>query len=162
LPEERFLPEAYRLAEPMSPHASAEIDGVEIDLARILGTSLPADRPLVIEGAGGLMVPISDRQLMIDLIRELRVPALIVARTGLGTLNHTLLSIAEMRRRGIPILGVVLNGDPHESNRRAIERHGGVRVLGRVPPLDPIDRHSLWSAFRALDPTGLERPGPPR
>lgn len=151
LPSERFLPETYRLREPMSPHAAAEIEGVEVDLERILETDLPTDRPVVVEGAGGLMVPMNPEVLMIDLIGRLGLPVVLVARTGLGTLNHTLLSISELSRRAIPLLGVVLNGEEHESNRKAIEEYGGVRVLGRIPHLEVLDADALRGAFDGLD-----------
>ena len=151
LPGPQFLPEAYRLRAPMSPHAAAELEGVEIDVARIVNTELPSDRPVVLEGAGGLMVPLNEGALMVDLIGELRVPVILVARTALGTLNHTLLSVSELRRRSIPLVGVVLNGEEHESNRRAIEEYGDVRVLGRVPPLGVVDAASLRSAFEGLE-----------
>jgi dethiobiotin synthetase len=153
LPAERFLPEVYRLREPMSPHAAAEIDGVTIDVEHIVATELPTDRPVVIEGAGGLMVPLNATELMIDLIARMDVPVVLVARTGLGTLNHTLLSVSEIRRRSIPLLGVVLNGDEHASNSRAIERYGEVAVLGRVPWLAALDAHALRAAFEGLDLT---------
>ena len=151
LSEERLLPETYRLREPMSPHAAAALEGVAVDMAAILATELPSDRPVVVEGAGGLMVPLNERDLMVDLMGRMAMPIVLVARTGLGTLNHTLLSLSELRRRSMPVLGVVLNGDEHESNRRAIEEYGDVRVLGRVPPLDDIDPHSLRAAFAGLD-----------
>ena len=151
LPDERFLPEAYRLREPMSPHAAAEIDGVTIDVEHLLATELPTDRPVVVEGAGGLMVPLNDTDLMIDFVARLGTPVVLVARTALGTLNHTLLSVSELRRRAIPLLGVVLNGDEHESNRRAIERYSEVAVLGRVPRLDVLDARALRLAFEGLE-----------
>jgi len=151
LPEDRFLPEAYSLKEPMSPHAAAELEGIEIDLDRIVERKLPTGCPTVVEGAGGLMVPINARgDLMIDLLGRIS-PVLLVARTSLGTLNHTLLSISELRRRSIRIVGVVLNGEEHASNRRAIEKYGDVPVLGRVPPLVRIDAVSLQAAFDDLD-----------
>ena len=156
LPSQRFHAEAYRLREPMSPHAAAEIDGVSIDVRRVVEATPKG--PLVIEGAGGLMVPMAPGTLMVDLIEALACPVVLVARTSLGTLNHTLLSISELRRRSIGISGVVLNGEEHESNRRAIEEYGGVRVLGRIPPLRTIDAESLRRAFDALD---IE-PGRPR
>ncbi len=152
LPDARFLPEVYSLRAPMSPHASAELEGVEIELSRILGTAtaLPTDRPVVVEGAGGLMVPLNATALIVDLVQQMRMPVVLVARTGLGTLNHTLLSLSELRRRSIPLLGVVLNGDPHESNWRAIEKYGSVPVLGRIPVLDTLDDVSLLRAFNDL------------
>lgn len=151
LPDERFLPEGYRLREPMSPHAAAALEGIEIDPAGLIGTELPSDRPVVVEGAGGLMVPLGPGALMVDLIAGLGLPVVLVARTALGTLNHTLLSVSELRRRSIPLLGVVLNGEEHESNRRAIEEYGDVTVLGRVPPLHDIDAESLRRAFAGLE-----------
>lgn len=151
LPAERFLPEGYRLREPMSPHAAAELEEVDIDLASLVATELPSDRPVVVEGAGGLMVPMNDEDLMIDLIGRMGLPVVLVARTSLGTLNHTLLSLRELRRRSIRLLGVVLNGEEHESNRTTIERFGRVRVLGRVPPLESIGPESLRSAFEGLE-----------
>lgn len=151
LPDERFLPETYRLREPMSPHAAARLEGIELDVERILETELPTDRPIVVEGAGGLMVPLNEDALMVDLIHWLGMPVVLVARTSLGTLNHTLLSISELRHRSIPLLGVVLNGEEHESNRRAIEEYGEVRVLGRVPPLGTLDAETLRRAFEGLE-----------
>lgn len=151
LPAKRFLPEAYRLKEPMSPHAAAELEGIEIDTDRILATELPTGAGTVVEGAGGLMVPLNARgDMMIDLMHAYG-PVVLVARTSLGTLNHTLLSISELRRRSIGIFGVVLNGEKHESNRRAIEKYGEVPVLGRIPPLPRIDAASLRKAFDDLD-----------
>jgi len=96
-------------------------------------------------------VPLNDTDLMIDLAARLGAPIVLVARTALGTLNHTLLSISELRSRAIPLLGVVLNGEEHESNRRAIERYGQVAVLGRVPRLAVLDAHSLRLAFEGLE-----------
>lgn len=151
LPDERFLPESYRLREPMSPHAAAELEGIEIDVVHVLTTELPSDRSVVVEGAGGLMVPMNRDAMMVDLVERLGFPVVLVARTALGTLNHTLLSVSELRRRSIPLLGVVLNGERHDSNRRTIEKYGDVRVLGRVPPLASLDPQSLLRAFEGLE-----------
>jgi dethiobiotin synthetase len=134
----------------MSPHAAAEIDGIRIDAERIVATQLPSDRPVVVEGAGGLMVPINPDALVIDLIERLALPVVLVARTALGTLNHTLLSLSELRRRSIPVAGVVLNGEEHESNRKAIEAYGWAPVLGRIPRLDTLDATSLRAALDGL------------
>lgn len=151
LPDDRFLEEAYTLEAPMSPHAAAALEGISIERARLLDVRLPSDRPVVIEGAGGLMVPIAEDFFMIDLIQELGAPAILVARSQLGTLNHTLLSVLEMRRRSISVLGVVMNGDAHEGNREAIERYGQVPVLGRLPVLDTIDETKLHNIFSHMD-----------
>ncbi|MCP9797822.1 dethiobiotin synthase [Cyanobium sp. Lug-B] len=141
LPPERVWPEAYRLTAPVSPHWAAERDGVSIDPARL---ALPAgDGPLVVETAGGLLVPLRRNWLQIEQIAVWGLPVLLVARSGLGTLNHTLLSLEALSRRSIPVLGLVLNGDPHPDNPRTLEALGGVPVLAELPPLDPLDREGL-------------------
>jgi dethiobiotin synthetase len=141
LPPERVWPEAYRLTSPVSPHWAAERDGLTIDPARL---ALPAwDGPLVVETAGGLLVPLGRDWLQIDQIAAWGLPVLLVARSGLGTLNHTLLSLEALSRRSIPVLGLVLNGEPHPDNPRTLAALGGVPVLAELPPLDPLDRDGL-------------------
>ena len=135
LAPDRLLPEAYRLSEPLSPHWAAERDGVRIDLERL---ALPAiEGPLVVETAGGLLVPLRRDWLQIQQLQRWGLPVLLVARSGLGTLNHTLLSLEALERRGIPVLGLVLNGPPHADNPRTLEQLGGVPVLAELPPLKP-------------------------
>ncbi|WP_085317932.1 dethiobiotin synthase [Derxia lacustris] len=131
----RVFPEACRFAAPESPARAAELEGRVIDPA---GFVLPtgAER-LVVEGAGGLLVPVAPDFLMIDLARQLALPVLLVARSGLGTINHTLLSVEALRARGLPLLGVVMSGAPNAANRAAIERHGRLPVLAELPRLDP-------------------------
>ena len=141
LPAERLWPEAYRLTAPVSPHWAAELDGLSIDPARL---ALPAwDGPLVVETAGGLLVPLRRNWLQIEQIAVWGLPVLLVARSGLGTLNHTLLSLEALSRRSIPVLGLVLNGDPHPDNPRTLAALGGVPVLAELPRLDPLDREGL-------------------
>jgi dethiobiotin synthase len=129
LPEDRLVPEAYCLRAPLSPHEAARREGVRIEMDRL---ALPARQRLVVEGAGGVMVPLDDEHLMIDLIAVLALPALVVARSELGTINHTLLTLDQLRRRDCPILGVVVNGPPNEANCRAIADYGQVRVLAAI------------------------------
>ena len=144
---ERVLPEAYRLATPCSPHRAAAIDGVTIDPARL---ALPmVDGPLVVEGAGGVLVPLAGDLLYADMFAIWRAPVVLVARTGLGTINHSLLSIEALRARGVPILGVAFNGEPQEDSEATIARLGGVRRLGRLARVDPLDAACLAAAFAA-------------
>jgi dethiobiotin synthetase len=147
LPAGRMLPERWRLHTPASPHLAAERDGVIIDPAQLNPPTVP--RPLIIEGAGGLMVPLTRRELLIDLFARWRVPVVLCARTALGTLNHTLLSIEALRRRSIPIVGVALLGAEHVDNARTLGEFGGVPVLGRLPRLDPLTAPALTAAFEA-------------
>lgn len=138
------LAEAYRLNTPCSPHLAAEIDGVAIDPARL---DPPAIDPLVIEGAGGVLVPVTRELLYADLFARWRLPVVLVARTALGTINHSLLSIEALRARGVPILGVAFVGTANEDSEATIAAIGGVRRLGRLPILDTLDRPTLAAAF---------------
>jgi dethiobiotin synthetase len=149
LDETHFLPERFRLTEPLSPHASAAIDGVSIQLSDF---QLPAtDKShLIVEGAGGLMVPLNDQQYMIDLIRQFNLPVCLVSRSSLGTINHTLLSIAQLRRYEIPILGVIVNGEKNPGNVAAIADYGQVPILGELEPLESVSPESLRAAFQRL------------
>ena len=138
--------ERYRLNTPMSPHAAAEIDDVEISIDDF---ELPdySTEHLVVEGAGGLHVPINDHDMIIDLISYLQLPVVLVAPSTLGTLNHSLLSIEALRSRDIPILGVVMNGPEHESNRQTIRHFGNVEILAEIDTIDPLNSATLQQAF---------------
>ncbi|KAA0677374.1 dethiobiotin synthase [Roseomonas genomospecies 6] len=144
LPPERVHPPAYALAEPLAPLAAAELEGVTIDADALAPPD--TDRPLVVEGAGGLMVPVTEDVFIIDLIARFGLPVVLVARSTLGTINHTLLSLEALRARGLAVAGVVLNGPPNPGNRAAIERFGKVRVLAEIPTLDRIDAESVAEA----------------
>lgn len=156
LPTERVLPEVWRLRTPASPHLAAEIDGVEIDPQALV---LPrSDRTLVVEGAGGLLVPLTRGTLLIEVIARWGAPVVLCARTRLGTINHTLLSIEALRLRAIPLLGVAFVGDAHPENERIIGAVGKVPVLGRLPHLDPLTPPALAAAFaRAFDRSSFLR-----
>ncbi|NJC35233.1 dethiobiotin synthetase [Sphingomonas jejuensis] len=148
---DRILPSAYTLVTPCSPHRAAAIDGVLIDAARL---DPPAARPLVVEGAGGVLVPVTPDLLFADLFARWRLPTVLVARTALGTINHSLLSIEALRRRSVPIAGIAFIGDAVEDSEATIARLGGVRRLGRLPQLDPLDTAALARAFAAaFDPS---------
>ncbi|AOH83596.1 dethiobiotin synthase [Sphingomonas panacis] len=141
----RVLPEAYRLNTPCSPHRAAEIDGVTIDPARLMPPMV--EGPLVIEGAGGVLVPVTRELLFADLFARWGHPVVLVARTALGTINHSLLSIEALRARGVPILGVAFSGDANEDSEATIAAIGGVKRLGRLPWLETLDAESLRAAF---------------
>lgn len=139
--------EAYIFDDPVSPHLTAQRAGCEISLEKI---SLPASRngsPLIVEGAGGVMVPINAQQFMIDLMRHLALPAVLAARSTLGTINHTLLSLRCLEGSGIRVTGVVLIGPENPENRQAIERYGKAQVIGQIPLLQRIDKEALQDVF---------------
>jgi dethiobiotin synthetase len=146
-PPERILPEAWRLALPASPHIAARAEGVAIDPARLVPPNV--DGALIIETAGGAMVPLTDDFLTIDLLAAWRLPVVLVARTALGTINHSLLTIEALRRRDIEIHGVAFVGDEAQAPQETIARMGNVRPLGRLPPLDVLNKENLRAAFDA-------------
>lgn len=156
LPPERILPEAYRLGLPASPHLAAEAEGIMLDPARL---ALPDARPLVVEGAGGVMVPVRrDPPLfMADLFAGWGAPVLLVARSGLGTINHSLLSIAALRERGVRVAGMVMVGEAHPDNEALVPALGGVPYLGRLPMLERLDRRAVADAVAArIDMVGMK------
>lgn len=147
VPAARVLPEAYRLTTPCSPHRAAEIDGVTIDPARL---ALPVvEGPLVVEGAGGVLVPVTRDLLFADLFVRWAAPVVLVARTGLGTISHSLLSIEGLRARGLAVLGVAFVGEAMEDSEATICAIGRVRRLGRLPKLELLDAGTLAAAFAA-------------
>ena len=136
-----FFPEAYRLTEPMSPHAAAAIDGVTINLESI--TVPPTSNNLIIEGAGGLMVPLNDDSLVIDLIEKLKVEVILVSRNYLGSINHTLLSIEALQRRNIPIKGIIFNGNPVNTSEEFICEYTGLKSLFHIDNEQTIDKQTI-------------------
>ena len=148
LPDANFIPETYRLRHPLSPHAAAALDGVHIELERFNLPIPPPSTHLIVEGAGGIMVPLNAEHTMLDLINYLCLPVLSVARSTLVTINHTLLSLEQLQRHQVEVLGVVMNGPQNTDNRNAIQHYGNVPVLAEVGPLPPPDKCDLHSVFR--------------
>ncbi len=142
---DHILAEAWRLKLPASPHISARAEGVCIDPDRL--TPPQVQGPLIIETAGGVMVPLTDEVLTIDVLARWRLPVILVARTALGAINHSLLTIEALRRRDIPIHGVAFMGDEEKAPQETILRMGAVRGLGRLPRLDPLTQETLRRAF---------------
>jgi dethiobiotin synthetase len=143
----RILPEAYRLRAAASPHWAAEQEGIRIDPERL---ALPqVGGSLVVETAGGVLVPLRRDWLQIDQLARWQLPVLLVARSGLGTLNHTLLSLEALHRQGLTVLGLVLNGPPHPDNPRTLEELGGVPILAELPPLPLLNAGSLMEIWRS-------------
>lgn len=147
LPLRRALPEVYRFSPPVSPHLAARRAGVRIELRKINLPEVAALENFIAEGAGGVLVPINSTDLMTDLMSRLALPVLLVSRTALGTINHTLLSIAALRASRLDLRGVIMVGKPNRENRRAIERYGEIEVVGAVPFLARLNRATLLQAF---------------
>ena len=148
LSADRIVPERYSLKTPASPHQAAAIDGVGIEMDS-LDVPDTGDRPLVIEGSGGLLVPLDDTTLYIDVFARWRLPVVLCARTALGTINHSLLSIEALRHRDLDIIGIAFIGDGNAESERIICEIGRVRRLGRLPRLSPLTASTLRAAFEA-------------
>lgn len=145
LPTEKFFSESYVLTNPLSPHRAAELDGVEIDPG---GIEIPdCDGPLLIEGAGGLNVPLTRTTLFSDVFALWKLPVILCARTGLGTINHTLLSIEALYKRDVNLHGIAFIGDENADNMRTIEQFSGAKVLGRMPWLETLNADAMQKAF---------------
>ena len=137
-PASKILPEKYRLNFPLSPHASAAIDGKMIQLTDF---TLPSpDGHLIVEGAGGLMVTLNQEELLIDLIQDLQIPVVLVSQYYLGSINHTLLSIEALENRGIPIAGIVFNGEKNQASMDFILHRHPLPVLLEVNQEETFNR----------------------
>jgi dethiobiotin synthetase len=139
------LAEIYRLKLPASPHQAAAEEGITIDPDLLV----PPQGPLVIEGAGGLMVPLSRQTLFIDVFARWKIPLILCARTRLGTINHTLLSIEAIRARNIPLQGVAFIGEGNAESENIITEIGKVKRLGRLPMIEPLTAARLKAVFAA-------------
>jgi dethiobiotin synthetase len=135
-----ILDAGVRLPRPLSPHLAAKLNGSAVDVEWLLSIAKtqPAGSSWIVEGAGGVLVPLNAKALLVDLIRQLELPVLVVARSGLGTINHTLLTIEALEQRAIRIAGVVMVGPPEPENRLAIEQYGRAAVVGEMPTLAPL------------------------
>ncbi|MEA2825069.1 MAG: adenosylmethionine---8-amino-7-oxononanoate aminotransferase [Alphaproteobacteria bacterium] len=147
LPPSHFLPERYVLREPLSPHRAAELDGITIAPESLDLPQTAGNRRLIVEGAGGVLVPIDRQTLQIELFSRWRAPVLVVARTTLGTINHTLLTLEALQRRAIEVMGVIFVGDAMPDTERTIAEFGGLKILGRLPILPALDAGTLREAF---------------
>ena len=153
---EEIRTDGVRLPRPLSPHLAAALSKVRIDLGALDLPASPDTVWWIVEGAGGALVPINESALMADLMARLALPVVVVARSALGTINHTLLTVEALRSRHLTIAGIVIVGEPNQPNRDAIERYGCVRVLGELPRLPVLTPAAIraW-AWSELDREGL-------
>ncbi|MGO4293412.1 dethiobiotin synthase [Chitinophaga sp. RAB17] len=135
-------PEAWRLQAPASPHLAARLENTTIDIAKILALAeeyQPIGRPLLMEGAGGVMVPVNESVFTLDLIVALKARVVIVAQNYLGSINHALLTARILQHTGVPVIGWVFSGD-HHSNEEDIVRWSGYPKIGRIPLAEHVDK----------------------
>ena len=140
----KFHSETYRFSQPYSPHYSAKLDHKEINLSKI---NLPeTENSLIIEGAGGILVPLNDQDLMIDLIKKLNVEVILVSKNYLGSINHTLLTVEALKSRGIAIKGIIFNGPKTPSSEEIIANFTQLTILGNVPELEVLNQQQIKNA----------------
>lgn len=148
-------PEAYCLKEPISPHAAAYLKGIKIEVGKL---SLPkVRRPLIVEGAGGVHVPLNNNQTFLDLLQVWDIPVIIVSRNYLGSINHTLLTIEVLQQRGIPIAGIVFNGSSTPLSEMVIASYSHLTILGHVPEVETVDRNFVVKQATAWAPELLTK-----
>lgn len=144
----KFHPEAYKLKQPISPHAAAERDGVEIDISSL---KIPHTiNHLVIEGAGGLLVPLNNKDTILNLIESLKCEVILVSRHYLGSINHTLMSINVLQQKNIPIKGILFNGKENKDTESIITKMSGVNIMGRIDELDDLNKSVINSIAQNL------------
>jgi dethiobiotin synthetase len=160
--ESEILDAGIRFSHPLSPHLAARLNGTEITLPPLIEIAAASvrsgERELrwLVEGAGGALVPINETEFMTDLMKQMGLPILVVGRSGLGTINHTLMTLEALRRRDLLVTGVVMAGEKNSANREAIEKFGHIKVVGELPVISPLTPEKLGAWARAeLDPHGL-------
>jgi dethiobiotin synthetase len=151
--EQEIFAQGIRLPKPVSPHLAARWSGTRIDLAELATMRVYDSAAWIVEGAGGLLVPVNESQTMADWIGLLGLPVVVVARTGLGTINHTLLTLEALRARALRVAGVLMNGAPNAENRAAIEHYGRVPVIGELPAMETLSNAELSVCALRLDPS---------
>lgn len=151
--DDRFHPETYTLSQPLSPHEAARRDGITIEMDKFQAPQ--TTRPLIIEGAGGLMVPLNENNLVIDLIKQLDVPTILVARSGLGTINHTLLSLEAMKKRNLDVAGIIISGEKSPHNRQALEEYGSAPIIAEIDYMSNITPKVLLAIKPEIDLTNM-------
>jgi dethiobiotin synthetase len=142
-------PEKYKLTQPLSPHLSAKLDGVHIQLENL--TPPQTENTLIIEGAGGLMVPLNEKELLLDLIKNLGIEVIVVSQNYLGSINHTLLTINTLKQNQIKIKGIIFSGDENLETQRYILQYTNVNDLGRIPFIENLNKEEIIKAGENLN-----------
>jgi dethiobiotin synthetase len=150
----KFFPERYRLTEPMSPHAAANIDGINVSLSDF---KLPSSSNLLVEGAGGLYVPLNNEgDCIVDLASQFGLETIVVSRNYLGSINHTLLTVSELKNRGVSIKGIILVGAENKESQTIIKTISGCRILGVIPMAETLDKKFIVEQAAQLKKTFYE------
>lgn len=141
-------PEKYRLLHPLSPHLSAKMEGVKMAVEDF---ALPiTSNHLIVEGAGGLLVPINDKEQIIDLIKHLAIEVIVVSQNYLGSINHTLLTLAVLQQHKIPVKGIIFNGLANPESENYIIKYSGIKCIGKIPKLNYLSSPEIKSLTPSL------------
>jgi dethiobiotin synthetase len=144
-----YYPETYRLTQPLSPHASAKLDNVNIELSEFI---VPQKDRLIIEGAGGLMVPLNDKgDCIIDLIERCHCEVIVVSRNYLGSINHTLLTLHALQSRSLKVKGIIVVGESNAESERIIQTKSKCPIIGRIPQLSEITKKTLRTSLPLIE-----------
>jgi dethiobiotin synthase len=147
LPKKHFFPERHLLKKPLSPHLAAREEKTHIHLSDFVLPEFSSLPHLIIEGCGGVLVPINEDHFILDLIAKWNAPVLVVARNTLGTINHTLLTLRQIQDKGLSVFGVILNGEKHTDHKPTVETFGGVPVLAEIEPVSNISSSVMEQIF---------------
>lgn len=157
--KDKIHPGVYEFQAPLSPHHAAPLEDSHVDMKRLLKAAHRLNGPCIIEGAGGLLVPLNETDYVVDFIRALDAYPIVVASTALGTINHTLMTLECLRARALEPLGVILNGEENLKNQDTIERHGLVPIIGRIPHTKEFSFEFFQKAFSGFKwPQSKEEP----
>ncbi|RZK48446.1 MAG: dethiobiotin synthase [Pedobacter sp.] len=145
----KIHPETYKLNTPLSPHASAKLDNIYIEMNAI---QLPATtNHLIVEGAGGLFVPLNQEYFIIDLIKKLDIPVILVCQNYLGSINHSILSIEALNKFHIQIAGIIFNGESNPESEIIITQHAKAPIIGHIPILPSITKQTIQEAGKHIN-----------
>jgi len=146
----KFYKERYLLTQPMSPHAAANIDGIQINISDFKLPKIEND--LVVEGAGGLLVPINEKgDMLVDLFAELVDEVILVSKNYLGSINHTLMSVEILKQKKIKIKGIIFNGISNPESERIIEKLSGIKIIGKIPFADCLNKEFVLKSAKQID-----------
>jgi len=138
----------YKLNNPLSPHLAAKLDNVRIDIENI---TLPNFKEcLIVEGAGGILVPLNDEYTILDLIKKLKLPVIVIVKHYLGSINHSLLTCEVLKQSGVEIAGIIFNGESNEESEKIILKRTQIPCIGRVPELEKLNQEAIEEASKQL------------
>ncbi len=139
-------PESYLFPKPLSPHVASDTETIELKNIQIPQTK----NHLVIEGAGGVLVPINPTETLLDVIKKVQAEVILVSRNYLGSINHTLLSVEVLKQHQIPIKGIIFNGEDACNGEEIIIKKSGLKVLGRIPEVQHLDKETILTLSKTI------------